>query len=205
LIRSLAPFAPFAPLAPLTSGRWAHNRSELALALTLLHLNPSLLVTVLIHSNRSKASALEIAQYPHISQPERMRVIHYGNEGQVEGEGMFNPRGGFRAQITQETEGWAEKLAKVGRAGSRGLGRGSAWDSTSFESPIIGEWGGRVGAQESELGTGHCAGEQLNVVEDGRVKRMGVRNGTNDLRETIKGSTTDHSADSHSSSLSSTP
>ncbi|RSH95078.1 hypothetical protein EHS25_000164 [Saitozyma podzolica] len=97
----------------ITYPSWAHNRSELALALTLLHLNPSLLVTVLIHSNRSKASALEIAQYPHISQPERMRVIHYGNEGQVEGEGMFNPRGGFRAQITQETEGWAEKLAKL--------------------------------------------------------------------------------------------
>jgi hypothetical protein len=54
-----------------------------------------------------------MAQYPPISHPERMRVIHYGNEGQVEGEGMFNPRGGFRAQITRETEGWAEKLAKV--------------------------------------------------------------------------------------------
>ena len=75
---------------------------------------------MLLPSKRSKAAALEIAQYPAVSE-ERLKLVHYGTDEQKEVGGMWNPRGGFRDECTAQLEPIIDAVAAVS------CSRPSAW------------------------------------------------------------------------------
>ena len=67
---------------------------------------------MLIPSKRSKAAALEMAQYPPIDNPGRLVKLHYGKEPQEIG-GMWNPAGGYRNECEEALDSFTLPLAKV--------------------------------------------------------------------------------------------
>lgn len=73
-------------------------------------------------------------------------------------------------------EGGSSRISGFGARISVGLG--------VVESSRVREWGGRPGAQDSELSTGNRAGELLNVVEDGRMRRIRTGSRADDMRTT---------------------
>ena len=79
---------------------------------TLLSLNPTLYLTVLIPANRSSPAALERSQYPPIANPERVTYIHYG-QAEKKGENMYGQRGGYRNECMEWLETMKRPLAMV--------------------------------------------------------------------------------------------
>lgn len=79
---------------------------------TLLSLNPTLHLTVLIPANRSSPAALERSQYPPITNPERVTYIHYG-QAEKTGENMYGQRGGYRNECLEWLDPMKRPLAKV--------------------------------------------------------------------------------------------
>ncbi|ORX39269.1 hypothetical protein BD324DRAFT_322110 [Kockovaella imperatae] len=95
----------------VTYPSWAHVRTQIALTNSLLQLNPDLHVTMLIPAKRSKAVALEMAQYDAVS-GDRLRTIHYGTDEQVEVGGMWNPHGGFREECQAQLYPFTDAIVK---------------------------------------------------------------------------------------------
>ena len=93
--------------------RWAHVRSEIGLSASLLVLNPTLHITILIPAKRSQAAALELAQYPPLDDPRRLVILHYGEDPQKVKGGMWNPKGGFRTECEEHLKPFTEPLARV--------------------------------------------------------------------------------------------
>ncbi|EIW65805.1 hypothetical protein TREMEDRAFT_66174 [Tremella mesenterica DSM 1558] len=96
----------------VTYPAWSHLRSLLGLCNSLLILNPSLHLTILVPASRASAAALETSQYPPIVSPERKKIVHYG-DASYKKDGLYGVREGYKMECLTWLESYTQPLAEL--------------------------------------------------------------------------------------------